>query len=180
MKEIFIILNLSGEAALKYEYNILKGVYMFRIVLLEPEIPQNTGNIARLCASTGIELILAGRLGFSIDDKHLKRAAMDYWEHVNVTHIKTLDEYFETNNDFYAISTKGHKNYTEININPDSRIDILFGSESSGLPKMVYEKYKERLYRIPMKTDFRSLNLSSSAAVIAYHLLAKLNFPNLF
>ncbi len=97
---------------------------MFRIVLLEPEIPQNTGNIARLCASTGIELILVGRLGFSIDDKYLKRAAMDYWEHVNVTYIKTLDEYFEANNNFYAISTKGHKNYTEITININPLIDI--------------------------------------------------------
>ena len=85
---------------------------MFRIVLLEPEIPQNTGNIARLCASTDIELILVGRLGFSIDDKYLKRAAMDYWERVNVTHIKTLDEYFESNNNFYSMSTKGNKNYT--------------------------------------------------------------------
>lgn len=153
---------------------------MFRIVLLEPEIPQNTGNIARLCASTGIELILVGRLGFSIDDKHLKRAAMDYWEHVNVTHIKSLDEYFEEDNTFYAISTKGHKNYTEITINPNNKIDILFGSEGAGFPKFVYEKYKERLYRIPMKTGFRSLNLSSSAAIVSYHLLHKLNFPNLF
>lgn len=153
---------------------------MFRIVLLEPEIPQNTGNIARLCASTGIELILVGRLGFSIDDKHLKRAAMDYWEHVNITHIKTLDEYFEANNNFYAISTKGHKNYTEITINPNNKIDILFGSEGAGFPKFVYEKYKDRLYRIPMKTGFRSLNLSSSAAIVSYHLLHKLNFPDLF
>lgn len=153
---------------------------MFRIVLLEPEIPQNTGNIARLCASTGIELILVGRLGFSIDDKHLKRAAMDYWEHVNVTHIKSLDEYFEEDNNFYAISTKGYKNYTEITINPNNKIDILFGSEGAGFPKFVYEKYKERLYRIPMKTGFRSLNLSSSAAIVSYHLLHKLNFPNLF
>ena len=119
---------------------------MFRIVLLEPEIPQNTGNIARLCASTGIELILVGRLGFSIDDKYLKRAAMDYWEHVNVTYIKTLDEYFEANNNFYAISTKGHKNYTEITININSKIDILFGSEGAGLPNFVYEKYTDRLY----------------------------------
>ena len=133
---------------------------MFRIVLLEPEIPQNTGNIARLCASTGIELILVGRLGFSIDDKYLKRAAMDYWEHVNVTYIKTLDEYFEANNNFYAISTKGHKNYTEITININSKIDILFGSEGAGLPNFVYEKYTDRLYRIPMKTESRSLNLS--------------------
>ena len=153
---------------------------MFRIVLLEPEIPQNTGNIARLCASTGIELILVGRLGFSIDDKYLKRAAMDYWEHVNVTYIKTLDEYFEANNNFYAISTKGHKNYTEITININSKIDILFGSEGAGLPNFVYEKYTDRLYIIPMKTESRSLNLSSSAAIVSYHLLYKLNFPNLF
>ena len=145
---------------------------MFRIILLEPEIPQNTGNIARLCASTGIELVLVGRLGFSIDDKHLKRAAMDYWEYVNVKHIKTLDEYFEEN--IYPVL------YTEITININSKIDILFGSEGAGFPNFVYEKYTDRLYRIPMKTESRSLNLSSSAAIVSYHLLYKLNFPNLF
>ena len=105
---------------------------------------------------------------------------MDYWERVNVTHIKTLDEYFEANNNFYAMSTKGHKNYTEITINPNNKIDILFGSEGAGFPNFVYEKYKDRLYRIPMKTGFRSLNLSSSAAIVSYHLLHKLNFPDLF
>lgn len=152
---------------------------MFRIVLLEPEIPQNTGNIARLCASTGIELVLAGRLGFSIDDKHLKRAAMDYWQYVKVTHIKTLDEYFSQNNIFYAVSTKGKKLYTEIDVKIDENVDIIFGSEGSGLPKFMYETYAEKLYRIPMREDFRSLNLSSSAAIVAYHLLEKLNFPNL-
>lgn len=153
---------------------------MFRIVLLEPEIPQNTGNIARLCASTGIELVLAGRLGFSIDDKYLKRAAMDYWQHVKVTHIKTLEEYFSQNNIFYAVSTKGKKLYTEIDVKIDENVDIIFGSEGSGLPKFMYEKYSEKLYRIPMREDFRSLNLSSSAAIVAYHLLEKLNFPNMF
>lgn len=152
---------------------------MFRIVLLEPEIPQNTGNIARLCALTGIELVLAGRLGFSIDDKHLKRAAMDYWQYVKVTHIKTLDEYFSQNNIFYAVSTKGKKLYTEIDVKIDENVDIIFGSEGSGLPKFMYETYAEKLYRIPMREDFRSLNLSSSAAIVAYHLLEKLNFPNL-
>lgn len=153
---------------------------MFRIVLFEPEIPQNTGNIARLCASTGIELVLAGRLGFSIDDKYLKRAAMDYWQHVKVTHIKTLEEYFSQNNIFYAVSTKGKKLYTEIDVKIDENVDIIFGSEGSGLPKFMYEKYSEKLYRIPMREDFRSLNLSSSAAIVAYHLLEKLNFPNMF
>ncbi len=152
---------------------------MFRIVLLEPEIPQNTGNIARLCASTGIELVLVGRLGFSLDDKYLKRAAMDYWQHVSWHHIKTLDEYFSESNIFYAISTKGEHLYTEIDVSKDKNIDIIFGSEGSGLPKFMYQDYKEHLYRIPMKTSFRSLNLSSSAAIVSYHLLHKLNFPDL-
>lgn len=153
---------------------------MFRIVLMEPEIPQNTGNIARLCAATGIELILVGKLGFSIDDKHLKRAAMDYWEHVKVTHIKTIDEYFGTlNHDIYAVSTKGNKLYTEIDIQNGSVSDIIFGSEGSGLPKFMYDKYSENLYRIPMKNNLRSLNLSSSASIVTYHLLHKLNFPEL-
>lgn len=153
---------------------------MFRIVLLEPEIPQNTGNIARLCASTGIELILVGRLGFSIDDKHLKRAAMDYWKSVNVIHIKTLDEYFKKNNTFCAISTKGNKCYTDISMNFNDKIDILFGSEGAGFPPIIYEKYADKLYRIPMRKNFRSLNLSSSVAIVSYHLLHKLNFPDLF
>lgn len=154
---------------------------MFRIVLIEPEIPQNTGNIARLCAATGIDLVLVGKLGFSIDDKHLKRAAMDYWEQVNVTHIKTIDEYFEAlQNTIYAISTKGHNLYTEINVTPDVMSDIIFGSEGAGLPKFMYEKYSDKLYRIPMKNDLRSLNLSSAASIVSYHLLSKMNFPDLF
>lgn len=153
---------------------------MFRIVLIEPEIPQNTGNIARLCAATGIELILVGKLGFSIDDKYVKRAAMDYWQYVNVTHIKTIDEYLDNlTNEICAISTKGHKLYTDINIKENKNIDIVFGSEGAGLPKFMYEKYSENLYRIPMKEGLRSLNLSSSVAVVAYHMLHKLNFPNI-
>lgn len=153
---------------------------MFRIVLLEPEIPQNTGNIARLCAATGVELVLVGRLGFSIDDKHLKRAAMDYWHHATITHIKTLDEYFSQNNTFYAISTKGHKRYTEINIKYNQSIDIIYGSEGSGLPEFMYSQYSNQLYRIPMKNELRSLNLASSVSIVSYYLLHKMNFPDLF
>lgn len=152
---------------------------MFRIVLLEPEIPQNTGNIARLCSSTGVELVLVGRLGFSLNDKYLKRAAMDYWEDAHITHIKTLDEYFNQNNNFVAISTKGHNNYTEIKLNTHSKIDIIFGSEGVGLPEFIYKNHAEQLYRIPMKVGARSLNLSSAVAIVSYSLLNKLNFPNL-
>lgn len=154
---------------------------MFRIVLIEPEIPQNTGNIARLCAATGIDLILVGKLGFSIDDKYVKRAAMDYWQHVNVCHIKTIDEYINNvTNEICAISTKGNKIYTDIDVSGNKDIDIIFGSEGAGLPKFMYEKYSDNLYRIPMKEGLRSLNLSSSVAVVSYHMLHKLNFPNLY
>ena len=130
--------------------------------------------------ATGIELVLVGKLGFSIDDKYVKRAAMDYWHYVNVTHIKTIDEYLDNlTNEICAISTKGHKLYTDISIKENKNIDIVFGSEGAGLPKFMYEKYSENLYRIPMKEGLRSLNLSSSVAVVAYHMLHKLNFPNI-
>ncbi len=153
---------------------------MFRIVLLEPEIPQNTGNIARLCAVTGIELLLVGRLGFSMDDKYLKRAGMDYWNYVKWLHIKTMDEYFDSKPLFYAISTKGITPYTELKVNNNDKIDIVFGSESSGLPSFLYNtEYSDYLYRIPMRSEFRSLNLSSSVAIVSYYLLQQVNFPNL-
>lgn len=151
----------------------------FRLVLIEPEIPQNTGNIARLAAATGVPLLLVGRLGFQIDDKHLKRAAMDYWQKADITVIPTLDEYFSKAENFACISTKGERFYNEITILPNSPLDILFGSESSGLPKFIYEKFPERLYRIPMQKSYRSLNLSNTAALVTYHLLEKGGFLGL-
>ena len=152
---------------------------MFRIVLFEPEIPQNTGNIARLCAASNIELLLVGKLGFSLEDKYLKRSGMDYWNYVKYSHIKSIDEYMENYCHFICISTKGTHIYSQFDIVNNSDVDIIFGSEGSGLPKFIYEKYTDRLYRIPMKEDVRSLNLSSSAAVITYCFLEKLNYPNL-
>lgn len=155
---------------------------MFRIVLIEPEIPQNTGNIGRLCASTGIELVLVGKLGFSLDDKYLKRSGMDYWQHVNLHRHITVEDYLEQNIPFAAISTKGNKVYTDIfnDFKIHKNYDIVFGCEGSGLPKFMYSDYKDNLYRIPMKKNIRSLNLSSSAAIIAYNLLENNNFYNLF
>lgn len=151
----------------------------FRLVLIEPEIPQNTGNIARLAAATKIPLLLVGRLGFKIDDKYLKRAAMDYWYKADITIIPTLDEYFSKSTSFVGISTKGNKYYNEIYPSTEDQLDILFGNESSGLPKFIYENYADRLYRIPMGQEYRSLNLSNSAAIITYHLLEKEKFKGL-
>lgn len=146
---------------------------------MEPEIPQNTGNIARLCASTGIELVLVGKLGFSLDDKYLKRAGMDYWQHVKLTRFMTMEEYFDSASKYFFISTKGAKRYTEIKCDYADSFDIAFGCESSGLPKFVYEKYPDKLYRIPMSEGFRSLNLSSSVGIVTYHLLEKTGFKGL-
>lgn len=145
---------------------------------MEPEIPQNTGNIARLCASTGVELVLVGKLGFSLDDKYLKRAGMDYWQHVKLTRFLGVEDYLSTSPEFVGISTKGKKLYTEINFQ-ETFFDVIFGCESSGLPKLFYEQYPEKLYRIPMGEGFRSLNLSSSAAIVAYYLLEQGGFGGL-
>ncbi len=154
---------------------------MFRIVLIEPEIPQNTGNIGRLCASTGIELVLVGKLGFSLDDKYLKRSGMDYWNHVKLSRFTTVDDYINSNFNFVAISTKGKKVYSDIydDYKGINSFDIVFGCESSGLPKFMYDKFEDKLYRIPMKKDIRSLNLSSSVAVVSYNLLEKFSFIDL-
>lgn len=151
---------------------------MFRIVLIEPEIPQNTGNIARLCACAGLTLVLVGKLGFSLEDKYLKRAGMDYWAHTDLVRYASAEEYFRKEPLFFAVSTKGGKRYTDMPV-PEVPFDIVFGCESSGLPKFVYESYSDRLYRIPMRESFRSLNLSSSVAAVAYCLLEKKGFPGL-
>ncbi len=147
------------------------------IVLLEPEIPQNTGNIARLASAVGAELWLVGRLGFSLSDKHTKRAGMDYWDKVEVRRIPTLTEFYPMINDSFAfISTKGSQLYTAM---PDNTDTLVFGCESSGLPGIIYKKYPEMLYRIPMIEGIRSLNISSSAAVAVYHLACRWGFDGL-
>lgn len=154
---------------------------MFRIVLIEPEIPQNTGNIGRLCAASGTELVLVGKLGFSLDDKYLRRSGMDYWQSLRLTVLPTVDEYLSSAPHFAAISTKGSRLYTEIYdaCKDLASWDIIFGCESSGLPKFMYEKYPDRLFRIPMLSGTRSLNLSSAAAVVAYSVLEKYGFQGL-
>ena len=151
------------------------------IALFEPEIPQNTGNIARLCAATGIPLKLVGRLGFSLSDKYLKRAGMDYWEYVNWEWIKTVDEFFnlfDKSQFRYAFISKfGKMFYSEIPYSDN--LILIFGNESRGLPENVRKEYDDSLYRIPMREGIRSLNLATSVGIVTYHLLEKSGFNGL-
>ena len=151
------------------------------IVLVEPEIPQNTGNIARSCAATGASLHLVKPLGFSLDDKHLKRAGLDYWDLLDVCYYDSIDELLEKNDDskFYFATTKGIKNHTEHTF--EDGCFLVFGKETAGLPKELLAKYEEQTMRIPMIDNerARSLNLSNSVAIILYEALRQINFPNL-
>lgn len=153
---------------------------MFKIALYEPEIPQNTGNIARLCAGTNTELILIGKLGFSLSNKYLKRAGLDYWEHVILKHINNFTEFEETypKTSFnYAFLTKfSDRYYTEI---PTENTILIFGNETSGLPEELRKRFITDCYRIPINNNIRSLNLANSAAIVLYDLLRKIDFKGL-
>lgn len=151
------------------------------IVLVEPEIPPNTGNVARSCAATGSVLHLVKPLGFSIDDAHLKRAGLDYWPFVKLEIHENLEEFLNKYGDrpFYLATTKGSRKYTDVRY-PDECM-ILFGRETAGLPRDLIEKYKERSVRIPMSADtrLRSLNLSNSVNIILFEALRQQGFPDL-
>lgn len=151
------------------------------IVLVEPEIPPNTGNIARSCAATGSVLHLVEPLGFSIDDKQLKRAGLDYWPFVNLAVHESLDKFFDEypGRTMYFATTKGIKLYTEAVFKDNDM--IVFGKETAGLPKEVIERNRERSLRIPMAgaTRLRSLNLSNSVNIILFEALRQLDFPDL-
>jgi len=153
-----------------------------KVALFEPEIPQNTGNIARLCAGTDVELILIGKLGFSLSDKYLKRAGLDYWEYVTLHKVDTLEQFFSQFPDNiyeYAFLSKfGEKYYTEIPLSDN--IITIFGNESSGLPEMIRDRFMDRSYRIPMNDKIRSQNLSNSVAIVLYDILRRNNFGGLF
>ena len=149
------------------------------IVLIEPEIPGNTGNIARLCAATGIELHLVKPLGFSIDDKHLKRAGLDYWDmvkvHVHENFQEVLDKY--PNNNFHYCSTKAPRAHSEATFQLDDM--LVFGKETAGIPESILKANWEKCIRIPMIEGARSLNLSNSAAIVAYEAMRQLDYANL-
>ena len=152
---------------------------MFNIVLVEPEIPQNTGNIARTCAATGARLHIVRPMGFEISDKHLKRAGLDYWHLYDITYYENLDDFFEKNKNgrFFYSTTKAPKSYTEVSFLDEDY--ILFGKETKGLPEELLYKDKERCIRIPMIDDARSLNLSNSVAIVLYEALRQIDFFNL-
>lgn len=151
------------------------------IVLVEPQIPQNTGNIARTCAATGCRLHLVGPMGFKIDDAKLKRAGLDYWHLLDITYYDSLEEFFSENNggEFYYFSTKATRIHSDISY-PDGCY-IVFGKETAGLPEELLYENPERCVRIPMinNSDARSLNLSNSVAVGVYEVLRQWNYPEL-
>ena len=149
------------------------------IVLVEPEIPQNTGNIARTCAATGSRLHLVRPLGFSLDDKYLKRAGLDYWSLLDIYYYDSFEELKSQYPDrlFYYSSTKGNKKHTEVKY--ENECFIVFGKETAGLPKSLLENNKEYCIRVPMINDARSLNLSNSVAIVAYEALRQINYPGM-
>lgn len=149
------------------------------IVLLEPEIPQNTGNIARTCAASGASLHMIRPFGFKIDDAKLKRAGMDYWYHLDIHYYENLDEFFEKNPsaNFYCFTKKATHKYTDISF-PDD-VFFFFGRESCGLPEDFLAKHPERCLRIPMREGLRSLNQSNSVAIAVYEFLRQHNFEGL-
>lgn len=149
------------------------------IVLVEPEIPQNTGNIARTCAATGVALHLVEPLGFSISEKAVRRAGLDYWNLLDIKTYASLDVFFEQNKGghFYFASTKSKHVHSDVEYKEETY--ILFGKETAGLPETLLKKYYDQCIRIPMKSEARSLNLSNSVAIIVYEALRQLDYPNL-
>lgn len=145
------------------------------IVLFQPEIPQNTGNIVRTCSVTNTKLTLVRPLGFSVSDKTLKRAGLDYWNEVEINYIDDLIAYLDsTKKDFYFFSSKAKSLYTEVSYSKDAI--IVFGSETSGLPKEIHQKWPEKFVTIPMVKEARCLNLSNSVAIALYEGLRQNHF----
>ena len=152
---------------------------MLNIVLVEPEIPQNCGNIARTCAATGCRLHLIRPLGFDISEKAVKRAGLDYWNLVSVQDYENLEDFFSKNDvrQMWCLSTKAPKSYTEATYADDCY--LFFGKETKGLPEDFLAAHYDSCVRIPMKSDARSLNLSNAVAITVYEALRQLEFPQL-
>ena len=149
------------------------------LVLVEPEIPQNTGNIARTCAATGASLHLVEPLGFRVDDRKLKRAGLDYWHLLDITYYQSLDDFFEKTKggSYFFFSTKGTRRHSDAEY-PDNCY-LLFGKETRGLPEHLLMQHPNETLRIPMIDEARSLNLSNSVAIAAYEVLRQWDYPEL-
>jgi tRNA (cytidine/uridine-2'-O-)-methyltransferase len=157
----------------------MKEMNILNIVLFEPQIPQNTGNIARTCAVTGAKLHIVGPMGFSVDDKKLKRAGLDYWDKLDIVYYENTEEFLLKNGDkkLYFFTTKGLNKYTDINYEDDCY--IIFGREDRGIDEDILYKNKDRCVRIPMIPHLRCLNLSNSVAIAAYEVLRQWNFEGM-
>ena len=154
---------------------------MLNIVLVEPEIPQNCGNIARTCAATGSRLHLVRPLGFDISERAVRRAGLDYWHLVRVCDYENLEELFalhpEAKDDLWLATTKAPRDYTRAQFSPDCW--LFFGKETAGLPESFRREYYDRCIRLPMREEARSLNLSNSVAILTYEALRQNHFPGL-
>jgi tRNA (cytidine/uridine-2'-O-)-methyltransferase len=152
---------------------------MLNIVLYEPEIPANTGNIGRTCVATGTRLHLIEPLGFKLNEKSLKRAGMDYWKDLDVTTYIDYQDFLEKNPraKIYMATTKAHKVYTDVEYEPDCY--IMFGKESAGIPEEILVEHEEDCMRIPMNGDIRSLNLGNSVAIVLYEALRQNGFAGM-
>ena len=149
------------------------------IVLVEPQIPQNTGNIARTCAATGARLHLVEPMGFHVDDKKLKRAGLDYWHLLDITYYEDLDDFFEKNRDgsFFYFSTKARRVHSDMTY-PDNSY-LVFGREDAGLPEELLKNNEQSCVRLPMREEARSLNLSNTVAVGVFEVLRQWGYPEL-
>ena len=156
------------------------GGNMLNIVLVEPEIPHNTGAVARTCAATGARLHLIRPLGFDISDKAVKRCGLDYWYLVDLSVYDNLKEYFAKNGDegLWLSTTKAPRSYAQADFSGEN-VTLMFGKETAGLPAWLREQYRDRCIRIPMISEARSLNLSNSVAILAYEALRQQGFPGL-
>lgn len=153
------------------------------IVLVEPEIPQNTGNIARTCAAIGAKLHLVHPLGFSISEKAVKRAGLDYWDKLEIKEYeafsKFLEKYEPQNNNMFFVTTKGKHVYSEPRYENMEEVFLLFGKETKGLPEDILQKYIDKTIRIPMRETLRSLNLSNAVSIVAYEVFRHHEFIGL-
>ena len=156
---------------------------MLNVVLVEPEIPQNTGNIARTCAAIGAKLHLVYPLGFSISEKAVKRAGLDYWDKLDIeehsSFEKFLEKYKPEENNMFFVTTKGKHVYSEPDYKSMKNVFVLFGKETKGLPEDVLLKYIDKTIRIPMRPTLRSLNLSNSVAIVVYDIMRQKKFEGL-
>lgn len=156
----------------------MSNKYKLNIVLVEPQIPQNTGNIARTCACTGASLHLIRPLGFEIDDKALKRAGLDYWKFLDIHYYENISEFFDKNNgDYYFFTTKARHNYSDIKYT--NNVYIIFGREDKGLDEALLVQHEKNCVRLPMVGNVRSLNLSNTVCVGAYEVLRQWDYPAL-